>query len=167
MLSSPAPSFTSLLKPLLTPQTIPNTLIVILLDWSQPWAWMRQLREWLLLLRTVIMSLSHESKEVMEETMLSWRDRGRTGGSVNLDGTGAVTNEGDVAIPLGPGEWEDALGLPLCVVCQKVGNPAVQSCFHGLTFADGAHRLPGKESVLERGAVRSGPPIPPDCVAEA
>ena len=86
MLSSPAPSFTSLLKPLLTPQTIPNTLIVILLDWSQPWAWMRQLREWLLLLRTVIMSLSHESKEVMEETMLSWRDRGRTGGlSAPLD----------------------------------------------------------------------------------
>lgn len=52
--------------------------------------------------------------------MISWRDRGRTGGSVNLDGTGAVANEGDVALPLGPGEWDDALGLPLCVVCQNV-----------------------------------------------
>ncbi|KAI1417342.1 putative motor protein [Hypoxylon sp. FL1857] len=119
LLTSPAPSFASLLKPLLTPQSIPNTLIVILLDWSQPWLWMRQLREWLLLLRTVIMSLSPECKETMEETMNSWRDRGRTGGSVNLDGTGAVANEGDVALPLGPGEWEDALGLPLCVVCQN------------------------------------------------
>ncbi|KAI1504864.1 dynein light intermediate chain-domain-containing protein [Biscogniauxia marginata] len=119
MLSSPAPSFTSLVKPLLTPQSIPNTLIVILLDWSQPWLWMRQLREWLLLLRTVLMSLSPECKETMEETMISWRDRGRTGGSVNLDGTGAVAAEGDVALPLGPGEWEDALGLPLCVVCQN------------------------------------------------
>ncbi|KAI1103199.1 putative motor protein [Jackrogersella minutella] len=119
LLTSPAPTFTSLIKPLLTPQSIPNTLIVILLDWSQPWLWMRQLREWLLLLRTVIMSLSHECKEMMEEVMISWRDRGRTGGSVNLDGTGAVAAEGDVALPLGPGEWEDALGLPLCVVCQN------------------------------------------------
>ncbi|KAI0886260.1 putative motor protein [Annulohypoxylon maeteangense] len=119
LLTSPAPSFTSLIQPLLTPQSIPNTLIVILLDWSQPWLWMRQLREWLLLLRTVIMSLSPECKETMEEAMNNWRDRGRTGGSVNLDGTGAVATEGDVALPLGPGEWEDGLGLPLCVVCQN------------------------------------------------
>ncbi|KAI1199159.1 dynein light intermediate chain-domain-containing protein [Nemania serpens] len=119
LLSSPAPSFASLLKPLLTPQSIPNTLIVILLDWSQPWSWMRQLREWLLLLRSVILSLSPECKEAMEEVISGWRERGRTGGSVNLDGTGAVATEGDVALPLGPGEWEDALGLPLCVVCQN------------------------------------------------
>ncbi|KAI8966491.1 dynein light intermediate chain-domain-containing protein [Daldinia sp. FL1419] len=119
LLSSPSPSFTSLIQPLLTPQSIANTLIVILLDWSQPWLWMRQLREWLLLLRTVIRSLSPECKETMEEVMIGWRDRGRTGGSVNLDGTGAVAAEGDVALPLGPGEWEDGLGLPLCVVCQN------------------------------------------------
>ncbi|KAH9895407.1 dynein light intermediate chain-domain-containing protein [Xylariomycetidae sp. FL2044] len=119
LLSSPAPSFTSLVKPLLTPESIPNTLIVILLDWTQPWLWIRQLREWLLLLRTVIMSLSPECKLAMEESMISWRDRGRTGGSMNLDGTGAVAAEGDVALPLGPGEWDDALGLPLCVVCQN------------------------------------------------
>lgn len=119
LLSSPAPSFASLIKPLLTPQSIPNTLIVILLDWSQPWSWMRQLREWLLLLRSVLLSLSPECKEAMEEVISGWHERGRTGGSVNLDGTGAVAAEGDVALPLGPGEWEDALGLPLCVVCQN------------------------------------------------
>lgn len=118
-LTNPSPSFSNLLQPLLTPQSIPNTLIVILLDWSQPWAWMRQLREWILLLRTVLVSLSHEAKEKMEEVMLSWRDRGRQGGT-NLDGSGAAaSSEGDVALPLGPGEWEDALGLPLCVVCQN------------------------------------------------
>ncbi|KAI5860632.1 putative motor protein [Durotheca rogersii] len=119
LLTSPAPTFTSLIRPLLTPQSIPNTLIVILLDWSQPWLWMRQLREWLLLLRTVIMSLGPECIETMKEVMIGWRDRGRTGGSVNLDGSGVVAAEGDVALPLGPGEWEDALGFPLCVVCQN------------------------------------------------
>ncbi|KAI1425204.1 dynein light intermediate chain-domain-containing protein [Xylaria sp. FL1777] len=119
LLSSPAPSFATLIKPLLTPQSIPNTLIVVLLDWSQPWSWMRQLREWLMLLRNVLLSLSPECKEAMEEVISNWRERGRTGGSVNLDGTGAVATEGDVSLPLGPGEWEDALGLPLCVVCQN------------------------------------------------
>jgi dynein light intermediate chain 1 len=55
----------------------------------------------------------------MEEVMISWRDRGRGGNA--LDG-GGVSNsaEGDVSLPLGPGEWEEALGLPLCVVCQNV-----------------------------------------------
>ncbi|GAB1312478.1 Dynein light intermediate chain [Madurella fahalii] len=120
-LTSPSPAFASLLQPLLTPQTIPNTLIVVLLDWSQPWKWMRQLREWILLLRTVLVSLTNECKDAMEEVMLSWRDRGRGGASgTNLDGTAAVpSSEVEVALPLGPGEWEDALGLPLCLVCQN------------------------------------------------
>lgn len=68
--------------------------------------------------------------------MIGWKDRGRGGSSLNLDGTGAVTTEGDVALPLGAGEWEDALGLPLCVVCQNVSHLrehvlvfALTSCF--------------------------------------
>ncbi|KAK4183698.1 putative dynein 1 light intermediate chain 1 [Podospora australis] len=118
-LTNPSPTFASLLRPLLTPQSIPNTLIVILLDWSQPWKWMRQLREWILLLRTVLISLSNECMETMEEVMVSWRDRGR-GGGTNLDGTSALPVADDgIALPLGPGEWEDALGLPLCVVAQN------------------------------------------------
>ncbi|KAH8662364.1 dynein light intermediate chain-domain-containing protein [Xylariales sp. PMI_506] len=118
-LSTPSPSFSTLLKPLLTPQSIPNTVIVILLDWAQPWSWMRQLRDWVLLVRSVIGSLSLECKDVMEETMSTWKDRGRGGSSLNLDGTGAVTAEGDVPLPLGQGEWSMPLGLPLCVVCQN------------------------------------------------
>lgn len=116
LLSQPSPSFSSLIQPLLTPESIPNTLIVILLDWSQPWLWLRQLREWILLLRTVLVSLSPECKEVMEDAMGQWRERGR-GGPLNLDGTTSAV-DGD-ALPPGPGEWEDALGLPLCVVCQN------------------------------------------------
>jgi dynein light intermediate chain 1, cytosolic len=82
---------------------------------------MRQLREWLLLLRTVLLALSNECKQVMEDVMVSWRDRGRGGGTTNLDGTGTAAGaEGDVSLPLGPGEWEEGLGLPLCVVCQNV-----------------------------------------------
>lgn len=51
--------------------------------------------------------------------MLSWRDRGRGGNS--LDGVVASsTSEGDVSLPLGPGEWQEPLGLPVCIVCQNV-----------------------------------------------
>lgn len=52
--------------------------------------------------------------------MISWRDRGRGANSLDGGGTSAAT-DGDVSLPLGPGEWEEALGLPLCVVCQNVG----------------------------------------------
>ncbi|RDL40819.1 Uncharacterized protein BP5553_00798 [Venustampulla echinocandica] len=118
LLADPSPSFTPLLRPLLTPESIPNTLIVILLDWSQPWFWLRQLRDWISLLRTLLVSLDDDCKEKMEEVMLSWRDRGRGGHS--LDGVAtSSTTESDISLPLGPGEWDAALGLPLCVVCQN------------------------------------------------
>ena len=116
---------------------------------------MRQLRQWILLLRTVLVSLSNESKETMEEVMLSWRDRGRQGGT-NLDGSGATaTAEGDVALPLGPGEWEDALGLPLCVVCQNVSSAIyLDLCRHQLTSAGGANGGPREDAGLEGGRIR-------------
>ncbi|KAL3418958.1 Cytoplasmic dynein 1 light intermediate chain 2 [Phlyctema vagabunda] len=117
LLADPSPSFIPLLKPLLTPQSIPNTLIVILLDWSQPWFWLRQLQNWIRLLRTLVISLDTDCKDKMEEVMISWRDRGR--GANSLDGASTTATEGDVTLPLGPGEWEEALGLPLCVVCQN------------------------------------------------
>ncbi|EQB55088.1 dynein light intermediate chain [Colletotrichum gloeosporioides Cg-14] len=119
MLSTPSEAFPKLIQPLITPETIPNTLMVVLLDWSTPHMWMRQLREWILFMRSILENSSHECQAAMEELMVSWRDRGRGGGSTNLDGTGATTSEGDVALPLGPGEWEEGIGLPLCVVCQN------------------------------------------------
>ncbi|KAL2754058.1 hypothetical protein ACRALDRAFT_1049578 [Sodiomyces alcalophilus JCM 7366] len=120
MLSNPSEAFPRLLEPLLTPESIPNTLLVILLDWSTPHLWMRQLRKWILFMRSVLEKTSRECQAAMEEVMISWRDRGRGGSSVNLDGTATgATGEDDVSLPLGPGEWEEALGLPLCVVCQN------------------------------------------------
>ncbi|PWY96509.1 dynein light intermediate chain [Aspergillus sclerotioniger CBS 115572] len=77
LLSEPSLSFAPLLKPLLTPQSIPETLVVILLDWSDPWTWIRRLREWVRLLRHVLISLDDETKIVMEDNLTEWRDRKR------------------------------------------------------------------------------------------
>jgi dynein light intermediate chain 1 len=73
-------------------------------------------------LRTLLVSLNNECKETMEEVMISWRDRGRGGNALDGGGTSSTTDS-DVTLPLGPGEWEEALGLPLCVVCQNVCAP--------------------------------------------
>ncbi|KFX88122.1 hypothetical protein V490_07812 [Pseudogymnoascus sp. VKM F-3557] len=116
LLADSSPTFTPLLRSLLTPESIPNTLIVVLLDWSEPWLWLRQLRDWVKLLRVLLVSLSPECKAKMEEVMIRWRDRGK---GTALDGGSSLSSEGKVSLPLGPGEWEDALGLPLCVVCQN------------------------------------------------
>ncbi len=65
--------------------------------------------------------------------MISWRDRGRGGNSLGGGGVSS-TSEGDVSLPLGPGEWEEALGLPLCVVCQNVSYPRKDNP-HTITYA--------------------------------
>lgn len=128
LLSTPSPAFTSLIKPLLTPETIPNTLIVVLLDWSRPHLFLRQLREWILMLRDILQSLDARCVDAMQDVMVAWRDRGRGGGTVNLDGSG-VASDSDAALPLGPSEWDDGLGLPLCVVCQNVWDAPLNFFF--------------------------------------
>lgn len=120
MLSDPSPSFAPLLRPLLTPQSIPDTLVVVLLDWSSPWTWLRQLREWIRLLRSVLISLDDETKIVMEEVMSEWKDKKR--GLDSSAAPGVPNSGGPVTIPLGPGEWDEGLGVPLCIVCQGVGR---------------------------------------------
>jgi dynein light intermediate chain 1 len=167
-LTSPSAAFASLLQPLLTPQSIPNTLIVVLLDWSQPWKWMRQLREWSLLLRTVRTSLSDEATETMEEVMVAWRDRGR-GGGTNLDGTTAVpAADAEMDLPVGPGEWEDPLGLPLCVVCQNVWPTVFPFCFSPrLTmFAGREDGIFREDTELEGGGIRRCATVYADSVAK-
>jgi dynein light intermediate chain 1 len=120
LLSEPSLSFAPLLKPLLTAQSVPETLVVILLDWSDPWTWVRRLREWVRLLRHVLISLDDETKIVMEETMTEWKDRKRGMDSGLAGAQGLAGSGGPVAIPLGPGEWDEGLGIPMCVVCQGV-----------------------------------------------
>lgn len=54
--------------------------------------------------------------------MTDWRER-RRGGRVTTDaGDGLAELKEDVFVPLGAGEWDEAVGLPICVVCQNVGR---------------------------------------------
>lgn len=107
---------------------MPHTALVILLDWSQPHLWLRQIWSWIQVLEEVVGLLSPEARKEMEHLMSSWSERGRGGASLNLDGTPSATGspaDVDGLLPLGPGEWAEPLGLPLCVVCQNVGACAL------------------------------------------
>lgn len=75
--------------------------------------------EWIRLFREVISSLDDESRAALEETMVEWQRR-RGGASPFGTGGGPTSSDGTVTIPLSLGEWDEALGLPLCVVCQSV-----------------------------------------------
>lgn len=89
-------------------------LVVILLDWNHPWLWIRQLRDWIRVLRSLILSLDDASKEVLEENISALQDKGRGGGATETSSAAEA-----VKMPLGPGEWDVPLGIPLCVVCQN------------------------------------------------
>ena len=124
LLSQPSDKFSALISPLLDPQAIQNTAVVILLDWNTPHLWMGELARWVSLFKSVTQKLGNAEHGEMEEVMDGWKMRGRGGGSTNLDGTpsaAATGGDGDSTLPLGQGEWSDPLGLPLCIVCQNVG----------------------------------------------
>jgi dynein light intermediate chain 1 len=89
--------------------------------------WIRRLREWVRLLRSVLVSLEDDTKIVMEETMTEWRDRKRGMDAGSAAAGGMSNSGGSVTIPLGPGEWDEGLGIPMCVVCQGVCMPCIKT----------------------------------------
>lgn len=64
------------------------------------------------MLRSLVVSLDDASKMVLEENIQTLQDKGR-----NILSEGSSME--NVKIPMGPGEWDEPLGLPLCVVCQN------------------------------------------------
>lgn len=147
MLSNPSASFAPLLKSLLTPATVKDTLITILLDWSDPFRWARQLRQWVRLLRSVILSLDEATKMEMEETMTAWKERrvGPDAPSSQPGGTGSTTSttanangtdqkslsSASASVLPGPGEWDEGLGIPLSVVCIQAEKTETLERDHG------------------------------------
>ncbi|KAF8460317.1 dynein light intermediate chain-domain-containing protein [Kalaharituber pfeilii] len=112
LVSEPEPAFMPILKPLFTAETIPNTLICILLDWKKPWDWMRQLRTWVRLLGTLFRSLDDDAKRALEDVTQALQSRRGTYADAGGGGT-------EVTLPLGRGEFDEPIGLPLCVICQN------------------------------------------------
>lgn len=117
LMSDSSPVFSPLLRPLLTPQMIPQTLLVILLDWSEPWQWAKQLRRWISLIYSLLGSLEGEAEEVSDQIMKEWQQRRR--GGTGYDTGGSTSSDANITLPMGEGEWDLPLGLPVSVVCHN------------------------------------------------
>jgi hypothetical protein len=70
----------------------------------------------------------------MAEVMQEWQQRRRGGTAYDGGGGASSGSESNIAIPLGPGEWDEALGLPLCVVCHNVNTIAIRHLSQELTI---------------------------------
>jgi len=64
----------------------------------------------------------------MDENMQSWRDRKKGNiGNRNLDST----PESSITLPLGPGEWDEGLGVSISVICQNTEHIGIFEREHG------------------------------------
>ncbi|KAL9056498.1 MAG: hypothetical protein Q9162_002873 [Coniocarpon cinnabarinum] len=113
-------------EPLFTPESISNSLLVVLLDWSEPWNWARQLRDWVRILRMALSRLDRECFDAMDENMKMWKERRQVQNAESFS-----TAESDVSVTLGPGEWDEPLGVPICCVCQHAEKTDMLEREHG------------------------------------
>ena len=51
--------------------------------------------------------------------MKDWQEKKRSASSYEPGGA-STSSDANITIPLSQGEWDEPLGLPLCVVCQHV-----------------------------------------------
>lgn len=94
-----------------------------------------------------------ESRSELEEIMASWKERGRGGATINLDGTptaAGTSGDADGLLPLGPGEWTEPLGLPLCVVCQNVSVYSLRLETSISAYTWGQLTIPGAKNGISR-----------------
>ncbi|KAL1918526.1 uncharacterized protein VTP21DRAFT_3186 [Calcarisporiella thermophila] len=143
-LASSHPSFAPLLRFVLNADSLPDSLVVIVLDWSRPWTFVETFERWVRVLHSAVDAVSREGA--------AGKEGGWTRGKAILDemreriesyiqnyveppapdsdgahGTTSVTNSAivdsshvaNVTLPLGPGILTENLGIPLIVVCNK------------------------------------------------
>jgi dynein light intermediate chain 1 len=99
---------------------------VILLDWSRPWEWVRQIRTWVRLLRGIFTTLDDDCRRTLDDVIQAWDARRTTfvdGGGGGVGAASVTAGLAEIVLPLGPGEFDEPIGLPLCVVCQNVCPP--------------------------------------------
>lgn len=116
--------------------TLKDTLIVLLLDWQQPWTFLEQLRNWLSTLHDMIdtasdhgltssradwsssRALLDEMKQRLTLTLANYKEPSASG-TAQESGALSVQLEGDEAEALTEGMLTDNWGVPIVVVCTK------------------------------------------------
>ncbi|KAI8337215.1 dynein light intermediate chain-domain-containing protein [Chlamydoabsidia padenii] len=121
------PEHMSLLQFVLNMEMIKDTMILIVLDWSQPWTFMAKLQQWIQVIHHTVLGLykqHSDNKLVMEslcQHVLGYMKQYKEAGT-NVNGsistlTGITAEQVD--LPLTEGALSINYGIPLAVVCCK------------------------------------------------
>ena len=85
------------------------------------------MQDWVRILRIVLNDLDNDCKDEMDENMKDWSERRK---GINDEGV-SNSSDANVSLPPGPGEWDEALGVPVCVVCQNAEKIDILEREHG------------------------------------
>ncbi|GBC09418.1 hypothetical protein RclHR1_08850001 [Rhizophagus clarus] len=126
-------SYHSLLRFALNYSTLPDSLVVIVLDWARPWTFIETLQRWIKFLEVGIENIKKEGssgskdgwtkgkvvvqelKESIERFIQTYSEPDST----NQNAAAVNSESDDIALPLGPGVLTTNLAVPLVVVCTK------------------------------------------------
>ncbi|KAF5387749.1 hypothetical protein D9615_000687 [Tricholomella constricta] len=119
---SALPSYTSLLPHFIPPrQSLPHTLVMIVLDWTRPWSFVEELQTWLQWVETWAKGDGLRELEII-------REEGRERLQAHLqhyaepstDPLPANSTMSSTLLPLGPGTLtHNSSGIPIIVTCTK------------------------------------------------
>ncbi|CAG8571924.1 3151_t:CDS:10 [Diversispora eburnea] len=119
-------AYQSLLRFALNSSTLPDSLVVIVLDWARPWTFVETLQRWAKFLEKGIENIKTEGAVGAKDGWTKGKavvDEMKEAHTNTTNGTGASSAEAEtVALPLGPGTLVTNLAVPLVVVCTKSDN---------------------------------------------
>ncbi|RHZ89821.1 hypothetical protein Glove_9g161 [Diversispora epigaea] len=130
-------AYQSLLRFALNSSTLPDSLVVIVLDWARPWTFVETLQRWAKFLEKGVENIKTEGAagakdgwtkgkavvDEMKEALEYFIQNYNAQDTNTTNGTGAPSTEAEtVALPLGPGTLVTNLAVPLVVVCTKSDN---------------------------------------------
>ncbi|KAF7290898.1 hypothetical protein HMN09_01268200 [Mycena chlorophos] len=130
---SSAPACTALLPHFVPPRTaLPNTLVMIVLDWTRPWAFIEELETWLQWVeRWTRGDGARELEIAREESRERLQAHLQHYSEPSTEPSPAAAVAGGALLPLGPGTLtHNSAGVPIVVACTKAdlidenGDPA-------------------------------------------
>ncbi|KAA1473378.1 dynein 1 light intermediate chain [Dentipellis sp. KUC8613] len=119
---SSAPSYTSLLPHFVPPrQSLPHTVVMIVLDWTRPWTFVEELHTWLSWVESWVKG--DDARELVitrEENRERLQAHLQHYSEPTADPTPATSSMQGTILPLGPGTFtHNTAGVPIIVTCTK------------------------------------------------
>ncbi|KAI8092780.1 dynein light intermediate chain-domain-containing protein [Halteromyces radiatus] len=120
-----APGYLTLLQAVLNMEMIKDTMILIVLDWEQPWKMVEKLQQWMHMIHQVMSTFNHEDNEEMDQIRANvlkyMQDYVEHDATTNekISPSSSLLSTDQASLPLTEGVLTINYGVPLAVVCCK------------------------------------------------